>query len=156
MDTAGGFDEGTARSPSGPGRRDAGAWASLGDSGLVFTSSVGTVIEPRNLTRFFNEQIAKAGIRRIRFHDLRRTCASMLLAQGVPARVVMDVLGHSQLDHHNRPLLTRDAHCSTRGRGCDGPASRAPRMNALLSTLLSNCLSRRFTRPLDEISNCAG
>ena len=67
------------------------------DSGLVFTSSVGTVIEPRNLTRFFDEQIAKAGIRRIRFHDLRHTCASMLLAQGVPARVVMDVLGHSQL-----------------------------------------------------------
>lgn len=67
------------------------------DSGLVFTSSVGTVIEPRNLTRSFDEMTARAGVRRIRFHDLRHTCASMLLAQGVPARVVMDVLGHSQL-----------------------------------------------------------
>lgn len=38
-----------------------------------------------------------AGVRRIRFHDLRHTCASLLLAQGVPLRVVMDVLGHSQL-----------------------------------------------------------
>jgi integrase len=44
------------------------AW---GDSGLVLTSSVGTVIEPRNLARFFDVQIARAGVRRIRFHDLR-------------------------------------------------------------------------------------
>ncbi|WP_204920257.1 tyrosine-type recombinase/integrase [Microlunatus panaciterrae] len=32
----------------------------------------------------------------MRFHDLRHTCASLLLAPGVPPRVVMDVLGHSQ------------------------------------------------------------
>jgi integrase len=68
------------------------AW---GDSGLVFTSAVGTVIEPRNLNRFFDELIAKARVRR--FHDLRHTCASLLLAQNVPARVVMEILGHSQL-----------------------------------------------------------
>ena len=70
------------------------AWV---DSGLVFTSTVGTVIEPRNLNRFFDELITKAGVRRIRFHDLRHTCASLLLAQNVPARVVMEILGHSQL-----------------------------------------------------------
>jgi integrase len=67
------------------------------DSGLVFTSTVGTVIEPRNLNRFFDELIIKAVVRRIRFHDLRHTCASLLLAQNVPARVVMEILGHSQL-----------------------------------------------------------
>ena len=67
------------------------------DSDLVFASTVGTVVEPRNLNRFFDQLMVKAGVRRIRFHDLRHTCASMLLAQGVPARVVMDVLGHSQL-----------------------------------------------------------
>jgi integrase len=67
------------------------------ESGLVFTSAVGTVIEPRNLNRFFDELIAKAGVRRIRFHDLRHTCASLLLAQNVPARIVMEILGHSQL-----------------------------------------------------------
>jgi integrase len=39
------------------------------------------VIEPRNLNRFFDELIAKARVRRIRFHDLRHTCASLLLAQ---------------------------------------------------------------------------
>ena len=70
------------------------AWV---ESGLVFTSAVGTVIEPRNLNRFLDELIAKAGVRRIRFHDLRHTCASLLLAQNVPARIVMEILGHSQL-----------------------------------------------------------
>jgi integrase len=51
----------------------------------------------RNLNRLFDELITKAGVRRIRFHDLRHTCASLLLAQNVPARVVMEILGHSQL-----------------------------------------------------------
>ena len=85
------------------------------DSGLVLTSAVGTVIEPRNLTRFFDELMVKADVRRIRFHDLSHTCASMLLAQGVPARVVMDVLGHSQLAittdlySHVMPTALREA-----------------------------------------------
>jgi integrase len=94
------------------------AWV---DSDLVFTSTVGTVIEPRNLKRFFDELIAKARVRRIRFHDLRHTCASLLLAQNVPARVVMEILGHSQL------AMTTDLYshvmpvCSTCGRGRYGP-----------------------------------
>jgi integrase len=88
------------------------AWV---DSGLVFTSTVGTVIEPRNLNRLFDELIAKARVRRIRFHDLRHTCASLLLAQNVPARVVMEILGHSQLAmttdlySHVMPTALREA-----------------------------------------------
>ena len=70
------------------------AW---GGGRLVFTSSVGSILEPRNVSRLFDELQVKAGVRRIRFHDLRHTCASLLLAQGVPPRVVMEVLGHSQL-----------------------------------------------------------
>ena len=66
------------------------------NSGLVFTSSVGTPYEPRNLARNLDELQREADVRRIRFHDMRHTCASLLLAQGVPTRVVMDVLGHSQ------------------------------------------------------------
>jgi integrase len=85
------------------------------DSGLVFTSTVGTVLEPRNLTRLFDGLIAEAGVRRIRFHDLRHTCASLLLAQNVPARIVMEVLGHSQLSmttdlySHVMPTALREA-----------------------------------------------
>ncbi|HYN30662.1 MAG TPA: site-specific integrase [Dermatophilaceae bacterium] len=67
------------------------------DSGLVFTTAKGTVIEPRNLNRFLDQATSRAGLRRLRFHDLRHTCASLLLAQGVSPRVVMELLGHSQL-----------------------------------------------------------
>jgi integrase len=85
------------------------------DSGLVFTSTVGTVIEPRKLNRLFDELNIKAQVRRIRFHDLRHTCASLLLAQNVPARVVMEILGHSQLAmttdlySHVMPTALREA-----------------------------------------------
>jgi len=54
-------------------------------------------------------------VRRIRFHDLRHTCASLLLAQNVPARIVMEVLGHSQLSmttdlySHVVPTALREA-----------------------------------------------
>jgi integrase len=54
-------------------------------------------------------------VRRVRFHDLRHTCASLLLAQGVSPRVVMDVLDQSQLSitidlySHVMPSALRDA-----------------------------------------------
>ncbi|GAB3615891.1 site-specific integrase [Okibacterium endophyticum] len=67
------------------------------ENGLVFTTSIGTIIEPTNLRRSFDAAIERAGVRRIRFHDLRHTCASLLLAEGVPMRVVMEILGHSAM-----------------------------------------------------------
>ena len=72
------------------------------------------MIEPRNLTRLFDELIAKAGVRRILFHDLRHTCASLLLTQNIP-RVVMEILGHSPLAmkadlySHVMPTALREA-----------------------------------------------
>jgi integrase len=59
--------------------------------------------------------VQQSGVRRIRLHDLRHTCASLFLAQGVSPRVVMDVLGHSQLSitmdlySHVMPSALRDA-----------------------------------------------
>jgi integrase len=67
------------------------------DTGLVFTTKIGTAIDPRNVNRWLAELCSRAGVRSIRPHDLRHTCASLLLAQGVPARVVMEILGHSQI-----------------------------------------------------------
>ena len=64
---------------------------------LVFTTTIGTIIEPSNLRRSFNRAIELAGVRQIRFHDLRHTCASLLLAQGVSMRVVMEILGHATM-----------------------------------------------------------
>lgn len=79
----------------------AGERAAAGDKwvdlGLVFSTAKGTVIEPRNLNRLFDVKVKEAGVRRIRFHDLRHTCATLLLAQNVSSRVVMELLGHTQL-----------------------------------------------------------
>ncbi|WP_349879381.1 site-specific integrase [Micromonospora sp. HUAS YX12] len=75
-------------------RFDADSWA---DPALVFATAVGTPIHPRNDYRSFREIIRRAGLRQVRLHDLRHTAASVLLAQGVPARVVMEILGHSQI-----------------------------------------------------------
>jgi integrase len=67
------------------------------DTGLVFTTWFGTALEPRNVVRSFKRILHKAGLPDIRFYDLRHTCASLLLAQGVHPRVVMEILGHSQI-----------------------------------------------------------
>jgi integrase len=77
-------------------RRDAAgnAWK---DTGLVFTTRTGGPVHPRNDYRAFRALLRKAGLRRIRLHDLRHTAASLMLAKEVPARVVMEVLGHSQI-----------------------------------------------------------
>jgi integrase len=70
---------------------------SVGPEDLVFTSSIGTPLEPRNANRVFTDLLKTAGLRSNRFHDLRPTCASLLLAQGVSPRVVMETLGHSAI-----------------------------------------------------------
>lgn len=85
------------------------------ETGLVFTTKWGTPIEPRNATRSFKRLLAKAGIREIRFHDLRHSCATLLLVQGVSPRVVMEILGHSQISltmntySHVIPAMQREA-----------------------------------------------
>ena len=45
----------------------------------------------------FKRLLASASLPAIRFHDLRHSCASLLLAQRVATRVIMDILGHSQI-----------------------------------------------------------
>jgi integrase len=85
------------------------------DQSFVFASRVGTALEPRNLHRAFKRMLKYAGLPDIRFHDLRHSAASLMLAQGVPLRVVMEVLGHSSISltadtySHVMPSLVQDA-----------------------------------------------
>lgn len=82
---------------------------------LVFTRPDGLPLDGTVITHQFHRLLDEAGLPQRRFHDLRHSCATLLLAQGVPARVVMEVLGHSQIGitmntyAHVIPELRRDA-----------------------------------------------
>lgn len=67
------------------------------DLGLVFTTRWGTPIEPRNFNRSFHARCTAAGVRRIRVHDTRHTCGSLLAALDVHPRVAMQILRHSKI-----------------------------------------------------------
>ena len=67
------------------------------------------------LRRSFAPLLARAGIARLRFHDLRHTAATLMLGQGVHPKVVSEMLGHSQISvtldlySHVTPTMQRDA-----------------------------------------------
>ena len=68
------------------------------DTGLVFTTTIGTPLNVRSLTyRSFRPLLERAGVPRIRFHGLRHTCATILLSKGTHPKVVQEVLGHSNI-----------------------------------------------------------
>ena len=67
------------------------------DQGLVFPSGVGTPISGGNLTRAFKIMLGPAGLPETRFHDLRHTCATLLLRQSVNPKYVQDPLGHADI-----------------------------------------------------------
>lgn len=67
------------------------------DAGLVFSTKVGTPIQPDNLYRHFCGLRKRADMPTVRFHDLRHTCVTLLLDQGVPPHVVRAIVGHSDI-----------------------------------------------------------
>jgi integrase len=68
------------------------------DQGLVFTTSTGGLINPSNLRqRNFARLLKEARLPHIRFHDLRHTCATLLLTQGTHPKYVQDLLGHATI-----------------------------------------------------------
>jgi integrase len=67
------------------------------EHGLVCPTTIGTPMDTRNLSRHFARILDKAGLPPKRLHELRDTCTSFLLAQGVHPRVDMEILGHSQI-----------------------------------------------------------
>ena len=65
------------------------------DSDLLFTTEVGTALEPRNVLRRFETLAERAGLRDVHLHTLRHSTASFLLAAGTHTKVVQEHLGHS-------------------------------------------------------------
>ena len=86
------------------------------DNDLVFANEVGRPIAAANLrNRSFWPLLVRAGLPRIRFHDLRHTAATLLLGRGVHPKIVSEMLGHSQiaitldLYSHVTPTMQRQA-----------------------------------------------
>lgn len=108
---------------------------------LVFTTATGTNRDPRNFNRSFNIRCDAAGVRRIRVHDTRHTCASLLAALDVHPRVAMAILRHAQIaitmeiytevpDEVTRAALKRlgdQLSPSRRTRRGTAPRARRPR-----------------------------
>ncbi|MGC3861225.1 site-specific integrase [Micromonospora chersina] len=79
-------------------RERSAAGSSWARNDLMFTTSLGTPIEPRNLTRHFYSVRDRAGLPGIRFHDLRHTCLTLLLSLGTPPHIAQAIAGHSHVD----------------------------------------------------------
>jgi integrase len=67
------------------------------ENDLIFPSTIGTPMGPRNLMRHFKSILNAAGLPDIRFHDLRHTAATLMLQQGIHPKVVQERLGHSAI-----------------------------------------------------------
>jgi integrase len=85
------------------------------DWGLVFATTIGTPLDARNVSRAFAALLQRAGLPSIRFHDLRHSAATLMLAQGVDPRTIIETLGHSQMGitmntyAHVLPAMQRQA-----------------------------------------------
>ena len=64
---------------------------------IIFVNELGELIKPEYLTTGFPNFLEKHGMRRIRFHDLRHSCASLLYANGVALKDIQEWLGHSDI-----------------------------------------------------------
>ncbi len=82
-------------------RLEAATWV---DPGIVFASPIGTWMDPRNTLRVWHGWTTAAGLGKRRMHASRHTCATVLLANGVPLEVVSAILRHSSL------RMTADAY----------------------------------------------
>ncbi|MDO8751537.1 MAG: site-specific integrase [Dehalococcoidia bacterium] len=91
------------------------AWEGDAWGALVFTNEVGGPLTSFHVSRRFSKLLQLAGLPRMRYHDLRHGAASLMAAQGVSARVAMEILGHAQISTtmniytHIAPELQKEA-----------------------------------------------
>jgi integrase len=111
---------------------------------LIFPSSVGTPFNPSNLRIDFNRTLARAGLSKIRFHDLRHTAASLLINHNVPVIVVSKMLGHS------KPSITLDIYGHLYHE-MEGEAAEI--MDKLVAPSRSNYRKKHERMKRDELSN---
>ena len=115
-----------------------GGWEAERWGGLVFTDEEGNPLSCFHVSGRFHKLIRMAGLPPMRYHDLRHGAASIMAAQGVSARVAMEILGHAQISTtmniytHIAPELQKEA--AERVAGALWPENES----GLVSTLVSN------------------
>ncbi|HET6295679.1 MAG TPA: tyrosine-type recombinase/integrase [Kribbella sp.] len=78
------------------------------DTGYIFTTEIGTAIEPDNLRRAWYPLRKEAGLGEMRFHDLRHSCVTLLLRLKVPPHIVQTIVGHADV----QVTMAINAHAS--------------------------------------------
>lgn len=106
------------------------------ETGHVFTSTIGTPIDDRKILKEFNALVEAAKLPKQRFHDLRHACVSLLGAQGVPVRVIAEILGHSDI------RLTQNVYQHVYQ---EAKAEAAAKMDALLTGISVSAETRLAT-----------
>ena len=86
------------------------------DRRLVFTNTIGNHVDVHNLRkRAYPGLLNRAGLRHVRFHDLRHSTATLLLSLGIHPKIVQEILGHTNISvtmdiySHAMPTLQKDA-----------------------------------------------
>lgn len=88
--------------------------ARCGRSGAVATPDGGP-LDPESVSLVFERRVGRSGLPRISFHQLRHTWATLALEEGIPLKVVSEILGHAKISitgdiySHVRPAMQEDA-----------------------------------------------
>lgn len=94
----------------------------------IFCNTAGRFLNPDSVSQLFSRIVARSGLPRIRFHDLRHTHASLLVANGTPIKVVTERLGHAHpaftMHTYQHLLPGMSAEAATRFAGLIAAASR--------------------------------
>ena len=107
-------------------------WSPGDADGLIFASETGEPLDRRAVTKVkFKPLLNRAGLPKIRFHDLRHTCATLLLTHNVNPKIVSEMLGHSSV------AITLDTYSHVLPNMRDQAA--AAMEEAFRSLLLSYC-----------------
>jgi integrase len=110
----------------------------LTDDHHVVTQEDGAALQPHSLTQAFTRFMAERGLKRVRFHDLRHSHATHLLAAGVHPKIASERLGHSKigitLDLYSHVLPGMQAEAAA---AVDGALQAAQQRR---TQMLANCL----------------
>ena len=96
----------------------------------VCVNEIGDLIKPHYATESFPKLLKAKGLRHVRYHDLRHSCASLLLANGVPMKQIQEWLGHSDFSttaniyaHLDYSSKLTSANAMLNGLGIGSPQS---------------------------------